>query len=154
MSWGKPKNRGVHTFITVAGVRYRVEGTGHSYNQLTRSIKSGLAAIVNGDNGGTVHQTHGSYVSSVFDVVHDNGGSTGLYASKTKFFFIDRSWNELNGADDVVGEDNGKDKIDVFEYLSNTDQLISTFIQSMRTAPHQFSLVHLFDPDSAGQPDS
>ncbi len=51
-SWPAPKNRGGVTFITVAGVRYRVEGTGHSYNQLIRSIRNGLAAIVNGDGGG------------------------------------------------------------------------------------------------------
>ncbi len=52
MTWPAPKNRGGVTFITVAGVRYRVEGTGHSYNQLTRSVKNGLAAIVNGGDGG------------------------------------------------------------------------------------------------------
>ncbi len=50
--WPASSDKGGVTFITVAGVRYRVEGTGHSYNQLTRSIKNGLAAIVNGDDGG------------------------------------------------------------------------------------------------------
>ena len=52
MTWPAPKNRGGHTLVTVAGVVYRVEGTGHSYNQLIRSIRNGLAVIVNGDDGG------------------------------------------------------------------------------------------------------
>ncbi len=50
--WPDPKNKRGHTMFEVAGVRYRVEGTGHSYDQLTRSIKNGLAAIVSGDDGG------------------------------------------------------------------------------------------------------
>ena len=50
--WPAPKDRGGYTIISVAGVLYRVEGTGHSYNQLTRSIRNGLAVIVNGDDGG------------------------------------------------------------------------------------------------------
>ena len=50
--WPASSDKGGVTFVTVAGVRYRVEGTGHSYNQLTRSIRNGLAAIVNGDDGG------------------------------------------------------------------------------------------------------
>ena len=50
--WPAPTDKGGHTFVTVAGVSYRVEGTGHSHSQLIRSIKSGLAAIVSGDDGG------------------------------------------------------------------------------------------------------
>ncbi len=50
--WPAPKDKGGVTFVTVAGIRYRVEGTGHSYNQLTRSIKDGLAAIVSDDETG------------------------------------------------------------------------------------------------------
>ena len=50
--WPAPKNRGGYTIISVAGVLYRVEGTGHSHSQLIRSIKNGLAAIVNDGDGG------------------------------------------------------------------------------------------------------
>src|SRR5215207_5977459 len=39
----------------------------------------------NVDNGTTVHRAAGHYVASVFDVVHDNGGSTALFAAKIKF---------------------------------------------------------------------
>jgi hypothetical protein len=47
----------------------------------------------NVDNGSTVHRAAGHYVASVFDVVHDNGDSTALYASKTKFKLYERTWN-------------------------------------------------------------
>ena len=50
--WPASSDKGGVTFVTVDGVRYRVEGTGHSYSQLTRSIKNGLAAIVNDGDGG------------------------------------------------------------------------------------------------------
>ena len=50
--WPAPKDKGGVTFITINGVRYRVEGTGHSWSQLTRSVKNGLAVIVNGDDDG------------------------------------------------------------------------------------------------------
>ncbi len=50
--WPAPKDKSGVTFVTVAGVRYRMEGTGHLYNHLVRSIRNGLAVIVNGDDGG------------------------------------------------------------------------------------------------------
>ena len=39
----------------------------------------------NFDNGGTIHRAAGHCVASVFDVVHDHGGSTAVFAAKTKF---------------------------------------------------------------------
>ena len=50
--WPAPKDKGGHTVYTVKGVRYRLEGTGHSYGHLIRSIRNGLAAIVNDGDGG------------------------------------------------------------------------------------------------------
>ena len=41
----------------------------------------------------TVHSSAGEYVSSVFDVVHDHGGRTALFATKTKFALYQRTWN-------------------------------------------------------------
>ncbi len=43
--WLAPRDKGGVSFVTVAGVRYRLEGTGHSYAKLTRSIKDGSAAV-------------------------------------------------------------------------------------------------------------
>src|SRR4030095_3019435 len=39
-----------------------------------------------------------SYIASVFDVIHDNGLSTALYANSVDFTIFDRSWNNRNGA--------------------------------------------------------
>lgn len=46
------------------------------------------------------------YIASVFDVVHDNGLGTALYASKSKLVIYELSYNSSNGAADIVGEDN------------------------------------------------
>ena len=52
--------------------------TGHNY--LGNSTPSAAT---------TLRTNKGSYVSSVFDVAHDNGLSTGLYASKEKFILFE-----------------------------------------------------------------
>ena len=52
--------------------------------------------------GGTLHNKGNQnldYIASVFDVVHDAGMSTALYAAKSKFELYDNSYNENNGAE-------------------------------------------------------
>ncbi|MDP3894511.1 alkaline phosphatase family protein, partial [Nocardioides sp.] len=66
--------------------------------------KGGHGLTRNVDVGGTVHGTAGEYVASVFDVVHDHGGSTALYAGKDKFLLFERTWNR-QGAPDTTGAD-------------------------------------------------
>lgn len=100
--------------------------------------------------GETIQSNKGSYVASVFDVVHDNGLSTSLYAGKTKFSLFDTSYNSVNGATDVTGEDNGQDKIDSYLYLDNTASLVSSFTSAMQTNPTNFSMVHIRNLDSVG----
>ncbi len=90
------------------------------------------------------------YVPSVFDVVHDHGGSTALYASKTKFALFDISWNEVHGAPDTVGSDEGRDKIDRFVVEPDTARLTDTVVAALRSAPPRFAFLHLADPDAAG----
>ena len=92
----------------------------------------------------------GSYVASVFDVAHDNGLSTALYTSKSKFVVFDQSYDEVNGAEDVTGEDDGRDKIDRFVYDSDTGALVERFVQEMTDDPVRYAFVHLRDPDTAG----
>lgn len=95
------------------------------------------------------------YVASVFDVVHDNGLTTGLYTSKSKFVIYEQSYNALAGAADTTGEDNGADKIDVYINMhtglpSNASNLHAAFIQDLMAEPCHYSFVHYRDPDSAG----
>jgi predicted AlkP superfamily pyrophosphatase or phosphodiesterase len=107
----------------------------------------------------TLHNNTGEefYVSSVFDVAHDHGLSTALYVSKDKFLLFEQSYNAEAGAKDMVGQDNGSDKIDNYSFLVEArmaEVLINRFVADMSTDPIDFSFIHIVDPDSAGHGDN
>jgi hypothetical protein len=123
--------------------------TGMLTGRRVRAAAGGHGVVFNEDDGSTVHRTAGEYVSSVFAVVHDHGGSTGLYASKDKFVFLDRSWDGQYGAGDRVGADDGRDKVD--RYVQTEPRLlVDRVVRRLRSAPPRFALLHLRLPDSAG----
>ena len=114
----------------------------------------------NGTPTTTIHLNKGSYVASVFDVAHDNGLRTGMYANKSKFSLFDTygsytgggSYNAVNGAIDITGEDNGRDKIDN-TYINSTlgGIIVNTFIAQQKTAsPNHYAFLHINEPDSYG----
>jgi hypothetical protein len=98
----------------------------------------------------TLASNNGSYVAGVYDVAHDNGLRTGHYASKSKFSLFDTSWNDTNGAPDLIGPDNGRDKIDVYLYQDDTAVLENAMITSMTDQPFHYVFLHLRDPDTTG----
>jgi hypothetical protein len=100
--------------------------------------------------GQTLASNKGSYIAGVFDVAHDNGLSTGEYASKSKFSLFATSWDAINGAPDVTGPDNGRNKIDVYVNDGDTSELVDTFVANMSDQPLNYAFIHLADPDSAG----
>jgi hypothetical protein len=100
--------------------------------------------------GQTLASNKGSYVAGVCDVVHDNGLRTGIYASKTKFSLFDTSWNSTNGALDTTGVDNGRDKVDVYSYNSDTLALTNQLISAMASNPFDYAFIHWTDPDTVG----
>jgi hypothetical protein len=100
--------------------------------------------------GQTLASNKGSYVAGVYDVAHDHGLRTGHYASKDKFVLFDTSWNGVNGALDLIDPDNGRDKIDVYLYQSDTLALENAMITSMTAQPFQYVFLHLRDPDTTG----
>jgi hypothetical protein len=109
----------------------------------------GHGVVFNEDNGSTVHVSAGGYVAGAFDVAHDAGLPTSLYVGKTKFNFLDRSWNSTNGAPDTTGADNGRDKIDTYVVGTggtNTPALISR----MQAGLTGFVMLHFHEPDGAG----
>jgi hypothetical protein len=131
---------------------YTVTLPNHACELTSRPVlgADGHGVSFNYDDGRTIAEIHGSYVAGVFDVAHDHGLSTGMYASKSKFAMFERSWNDVNGAPDTVGADNGRDKIDVYVYLANTAQLIDSFVADMESVPHEYSFIHLNDLDAVG----
>jgi predicted AlkP superfamily pyrophosphatase or phosphodiesterase len=111
---------------------------------------SGHQVDFNVDRGTTVHAEAGTYVSSVFDVVHDNGGSTLLYAGKQKFDMMDRNWNATNGAPDLVGADDGRDKIDTYALIA-PESAVVPLVEHLEADPRlEYSFFHIRDPDLSG----
>lgn len=104
--------------------------------------------------GQTLHSNHPDveYIASVFDVVHDHGLSTAMFASKTKFSVYSSSYNAANGAPDVdpEGQDNGRNKIDFVNLVTATSQLADSFIRQMGTERYSYSFLHFADPDTVG----
>jgi hypothetical protein len=100
------------------------------------------------------------YMASVFDVAHDHGLSTALYAGKAKFFLCDNSYDANNGGLDLVLPDYGRDKID-FSYIGDFDPYYgngTTFTQHINVAvsnlnsaaPKNFTFLHIPEPDLRG----
>jgi len=98
----------------------------------------------------TLASNRGSYVAGVFDVVHDHGLSTGEYASKSKFSLFSTSWDAVNGEPDVIGPDNGRNKIDIFVINSDTAGLVNTLVDDLSNQPLNYAFVHLKNPDTTG----
>lgn len=109
----------------------------------------GHGVTFNSDNGSTVHKAAGHYVASVFDVVHDRGGRTAMFASKPKFALYQRTWN-THGAKDRVGKDQGRAKIDRFTVDENETRLVGKLNAELRRSPREFTFLHLALPDLAG----
>lgn len=107
--------------------------------------------LVNSDPGDqTIHSSRHDYVKSTFDVAHDAGLRTSMYASKSKFVLYDQSYDQRNGAPDTTGVDNGRDKIDLYFKSGDTGLMTDRFLDEMRTNPFHYSFLHYHDTDTAG----
>ena len=92
----------------------------------------------------TLHANNGgTYVAGVFDVVHDHGGSTALYASKSKFSIFDQSYDALNGRADTVGADDGNAKIDWFVVNEDNGALVAQLTADLAVFAWDFTFLHL-----------
>ncbi len=99
-----------------------------------------------------MEQEAGRYIPSVFDVVHDRGGSTALYSAKEKFAVYQRTWNG-DGAEDRTGRDDGTAKIDRFVVDTDDDRLVRRVTVDLGRRPAEFTFVHIAAPDEAGHAD-
>ena len=100
--------------------------------------------------GDLIQRNKGEYVAGMFDVAHDNGLRTGIFASKSKFKIFDMSYNERMGAEDETGRDNGKDKIDTFIVEEETGMLMKEFFKASKKDPFGLVMIHLRDTDTSG----
>ena len=115
--------------------------------------RGGHGVTFNTDTGGrTVHEAAGEYVSSVFDVVHDHGGGTAMFATKTKFAFFRRTWN-THGGRDRVGPDDGTEKIDRFVVDTDDARLVEKLTSYLEDRPGEFVFLHIALPDEVGHED-
>jgi hypothetical protein len=91
------------------------------------------------------------YKASIFDVTHDRGLTTAFYASKDRLTICDRSYNATNGAPDVVGPDNGKDKINFTQIIERgSPTLRSTLVSHISGTLEKFTFFHIAETDYAG----
>jgi hypothetical protein len=86
------------------------------------------------------------YKASTFDVVHDAGLSTALYASKFKFIIYEQSYNAANGAPHAYGSD----KIDTFFGPESTATMQAALLSGLGTNNFEYTFVHYADLDDAG----
>lgn len=101
---------------------------------------------------GTLASNKRSYVASMFDVAHDNGLTTGMWAGKSKFRLITDSYDAAGGAIDATGTDDGRNKLDTSYVVDrvSANVLTTNFIGTMTAAALNLSFVHYQDPDAAG----
>lgn len=96
------------------------------------------------------------YLPSIFDETHDRGGYTALYSGKSKFLTIRRSYSSPVSRVDLIGEDDGRDKIDDFDIIEDATSLTAQFMSDFtrgverRPAGPNFALLHFRDTDSVG----
>ena len=110
----------------------------------------GWTGNVEPEPGETLHTNRGAYVASLFDVAHDAGRRTALFASKSKFQVFDLSYASGAGRADSTGVDDGPDKLDHYAYLHDTDALTDSLVRTLQSAPFDVAVLHLRDPDSKG----
>jgi hypothetical protein len=112
--------------------------------------------------GGSLAQIHTTvdprvYKPSIFDVVHDRGFSTALYRTKTRLDVINASFDATNGALDLIGPDNGRDKIDVDDSQNSSTSTPRTPAQVAKVVASitagtlsKFTMIHIAEPDNWG----
>lgn len=114
---------------------------------------NGHKVTENDNNGRTIHQDAGRYITSIFDKVHDAGGYTAFYGSKkTKFEKFNNTYDADSGAPDKSGKkDNGTDKIDTFKLVPQ-GEVAKTFAADQKKLKKVsgFVLLHLGSPDENG----
>jgi len=95
-----------------------------------------------------------SYIPSIFDVAHDFGSRTCMFAGKSKFVLFSRSYNAKNGRPDRIGADNGRNKLDVSVINADAASLVDRFIAEIHSEnPCNLTFFHFATMDAVGHRD-
>lgn len=100
---------------------------------------------------GTVAQSAGRYVSSVFDIAHNFSLRTEMLTSDRLSAMVQSSWNAANGGSDPYGRDDGRNKIDRFRLHSNDGQTVPDLLRSLNRNPANLTVAELTRPARAGR---
>jgi hypothetical protein len=107
-----------------------------------------LVTVNSGGADTLLHRT--GYTAGMFDVAHDRGFSTAMFATKSKFAMFSGQYDEERGAPDLFGVDNGRDKLDHFQFEFSTAAIIPLVVQSLTENLWDLSMLHLRTLDSVG----
>ncbi|MDO9457222.1 alkaline phosphatase family protein [Nocardioides sp.] len=83
----------------------------------------------------TVQSAAGGEVQSIFTAVHDSGGTTAVFAGKTKFRLFEASW---------------PDAVDTTVITASMSRLGRQVARDVRAHAHTFTFLHLAAPDQVG----
>jgi hypothetical protein len=86
------------------------------------------------------------YKASTFDVVHDAGYSTAMYASKFKFIIFEQSYNATPGPTHPDVED----EISTYYGPESTASMQSALLSGLAANNFKYTFVHYADLDDAG----
>jgi hypothetical protein len=161
-NWNRLRDEGAHTFNARTDYTHTVTipnhvsmVTGRPVLQPTGQVNTVPHLYTNNGTPGptdTLHDTqpYVSYVSSTFDVAHDAGLSTALYASKSKFIIFEQTYNDA-GSPGV--------KIDDYTFAASRHfdaaiddawDLHGDFLVAMAGNDYDYAFLHYTDPDKAG----
>ncbi len=117
---------------------------------ITNLVRHGYSA--NSSGATTIHNYVNPtfYKASTMDVVHDNGLKVAIFLGKTKLAVCTNSYNNVNGAQDLIGEDNGKQKYDLAKIDSSSPPLLSVMTNLLATNPPNYLFFHFVEPDTVG----
>jgi predicted AlkP superfamily pyrophosphatase or phosphodiesterase len=78
--------------------------------------------------------------------------TTAFFSEKQKFQMFVDSYDDINGDVDLIGEDNGRNKIDFSSIIDtwNNPAVILSFVQQIHSNHFNYSFIHIADMDYAG----
>ncbi|MEO9323791.1 alkaline phosphatase family protein [Nocardioides sp. C4-1] len=119
-----------------------------------RAVTTGVdghRVVSDADTGATVHDAAGKYVSSIFDMAHNNQLSTRLYTTQDRDQMLVRSWRDAGGRD-PYWVDNGTDKFTSVQSFPGDEAVARSVVSDLTSStPADVSVVALSGPERAGR---